>query len=141
MSCGLGKTGVSRMGRPVNLLGTVAEFPAELLMDGKVRRTAVRSEGALVVFNWIEPGHAEAPQHSHPWDQLSFVFQGTMQFDIGDRQHVLRAGDVVRIAPDVPHTARVLGDEVALNVDVFCPIRDDYRHLIANPVGEFPPNA
>jgi hypothetical protein len=37
----------------------------------------------------------------------------------------------------VVHYAEPIGDDVVMNLDVFSPIRDDYRHLIEYQAGEF----
>jgi hypothetical protein len=44
---------------------------------------------------------------------------------------------MLRIPPGVVHYAEPIGDEVALNLDVFAPLRDDYRHLVAHQSEEF----
>ncbi len=43
----------------------------------------------------------------------------------------------MRIPPDVMRYAEPIGDEVALNLDVFSPIRPDYRHLVTYQDAEF----
>ena len=43
---------------------------------------------------------------------------------------LIAGGSWLRIPPGVSHWAEPLGDEPALNLDVFAPIRQDYRHLV-----------
>jgi mannose-6-phosphate isomerase-like protein (cupin superfamily) len=122
--------------RPVHT--KILELPRELAFGGGVEPCAVRSDGALVTFNWIDPGDGEPPPpHAHPFDQLSFVVQGTMEFDVAGERFVVGPGEVLAIPADAPHTARIIGDEVVLNVDVFAPVREDYLHLVERDAEAF----
>ena len=47
------------------------------------------------------------------------------------------AGSVIRIPPNIEHYGEPLGDEPVLNLDVFSPIRDDYRHLVEYQQDDF----
>jgi quercetin dioxygenase-like cupin family protein len=113
--------------RPVHT--KIAEPPREAAFGGAVQRSAVRSDDALITFNWITPGPQTPPPHSHPFDQLSFVVQGSMEFDIDGERFLVGPGEALAIPAGAPHTARTIGDEVVLNVDVFAPAREDYLYL------------
>ncbi|MEM5472083.1 cupin domain-containing protein [Hoeflea sp. AS60] len=102
-------------------------LPREQVRDG-VSRTAFRGDNALMVMNWLEPGMEKKP-HSHPFEQLAYVVSGRIRFEIGDDVVEVGAGEVVRIPPDVVHCGEAIGGEVALNLDVFAPAREDYLHL------------
>jgi len=67
---------------------------------------------------------AVVPMHSHPNEQISMVESGALRFTIEGEERVLRAGDVVIIPPDVPHTVEALEDSLA--VDLFSPPREDW---------------
>ncbi len=110
-------------------------LPKEVVRPG-VSRTAFRGDNALMVMNWLEPGMEKKP-HSHPFEQLAYVVSGRIRFEIGDDVVEAGAGEVVRIPPDVVHCGEALGDEVALNLDVFAPVRDDYRHLTEYQESDF----
>ncbi|HYG44868.1 MAG TPA: cupin domain-containing protein [Bordetella sp.] len=112
----------------------IPELPRESLRDGLLTRSAIRSDGCIVTFNWFAPGSIEQPPHSHPFDQLAFVLQGSMVFIVDGTEYLLEAGSALRIPASVPHTSRVAGDGMALNVDVFAPAREDYLYLAANTV-------
>lgn len=117
---------------------TLAKLPQESLAGGALVRTAVRGDHSLITVNWFHPGiPAEAPPHSHPFDQVSFVFQGTLEFDVDGHTYVVTAGEVLLIPADAPHTTRLVGDEVALNVDVYAPVRQDYLYLTAHHADAF----
>lgn len=104
------------------------EMPRDVVREG-LSRIGVRSDDSIVTVNWFEPDFRSRGTHAHPFDQLSFVFAGTLEFVVGDETHVLTAGSVLRIPAGVPHSAQPLGDEEVLNVDVFAPIRPDYLYL------------
>lgn len=102
-------------------------LPRESVRDG-VSRTAFRGDNALMVMNWLEPGMEKKP-HSHPFEQLAYVVSGRVRFEIGNDVVEVGAGEVVRIPPDVIHCGEAIGNDVALNLDVFAPVREDYLHL------------
>jgi mannose-6-phosphate isomerase-like protein (cupin superfamily) len=104
------------------------QLPVEFLKPG-LSRTGIRTDDSLVTVNWFEPGFRSSGQHEHPFDQLSFVLSGTLAFFVGEDTYVLESPAVLHIPADVPHGAEPVGDERVLNIDVFTPIRDDFRHL------------
>ncbi len=93
-----------------------------------VRRKGFRSANALLVLNELQPG-MEARPHSHPFEQLVYILKGRVRFTVGDEVHELEPGGLCVIPPDATHFADVLGDEPALNLDIFSPVREDYLHL------------
>lgn len=114
---------------------TWEKLPRETVRDG-VTRSAFRGDNALMVMNWLEPGMEVRP-HSHPFEQLAYILAGRVKFTIGDDVVEVGPGQVVRIPPDVVHCGEPIGDEVAVNLDVFAPVRDDYRHLTAYQEADF----
>ena len=112
-----------------------SELPREAVRPG-VSRSAFRGDNALMVMNWLEPGMEVRP-HSHPFEQLAYILAGRVRFTIGDDVVEVGAGEVVRIPPDVVHCGEPIGEETAVNLDVFAPVRDDYRHLTAYQEADF----
>jgi quercetin dioxygenase-like cupin family protein len=53
-----------------------------------------------------------------------------MEFDVAGERFVVGPGEVLAIPADARHTARIVGDEVVLNVDGLAPVREDYLHLV-----------
>ena len=92
-------------------------------------RSAVRTDGALVSFLWLAPGFDAGPPHSHPFDQLAFVLGGVLEFEVDGESHVVESGEMLYIPAGLPHTARVVGDDQVLNIDLFAPSREDYEYL------------
>ena len=64
--------------------------------------------------------------HSHPNEQTGMVTAGVLHFFIGDEEKTLVAGDFYFIPGGVRHKV-VAVDGPAQALDVFYPIRDDYR--------------
>ena len=114
----------------------IAEMPRESIAAGALTRTAVRTDDAIVTFNWIEPGHPSVPPHSHPYDQLALILAGTLELDLDGDRYTVRAGELLYIPAGIPHVGRVVGDKVVLNVDIFAPIREDYLYLAAHQKGK-----
>ncbi len=102
-------------------------LPRETVRKG-VERSGFRGDDVLLVMNRLEPGMDVNP-HSHPFEQIVYIVEGAVRFQIGDESFEAGPGSVIRIPPDVVHYAEPIGDKPALNLDVFAPIRDDYRHL------------
>jgi len=72
------------------------------------------------------PAGGVVETHSHPNEQMGLVLEGELHFTIGDETKTLHAGDVFRIPGGVPHSV-VAGDKPVKALDVFYPIRDEYR--------------
>jgi quercetin dioxygenase-like cupin family protein len=77
---------------------------------------------SLVEF---EP-HAVVQPHSHPHEQMGMLLEGELTFTIGDETRTIRPGEMWRIPGGVVHQC-VAGDEPVKALDVFHPVRDDYR--------------
>jgi mannose-6-phosphate isomerase-like protein (cupin superfamily) len=61
-----------------------------------------------------QPGYA-APVHSHPYMEVLHILDGVAEAWVDgqeDRKVTLRKGDTIAIPPEVPHSFRVVGDEV-----------------------------
>lgn len=94
-----------------------------------VERAGFSGDNVLLVMNWLDPG-MEVKPHSHPFEQVVFVVKGRMRFTVGDDVLEAEPGSLIRIPPDVVHCGEPIGNEQVLNLDVFSPIREDYRHLV-----------
>ena len=116
-------------------LYTWDELPKEVVRKG-VERCGFRGDDVLMVMNWLTPG-MEVNPHSHPFEQIAYIVQGCMKFVVGDDVFEVGPGSVIRIPPDVMHCGEPIGDETVLNLDVFSPIREDYRHLVEYQQADF----
>ncbi len=89
----------------------------------EIRTTAGRQMMLSVVT--FEAGSV-VPEHAHPHEQMGLMISGRLEFTIGGLNRVLGPGDIWRIPGGVPHRVVAL-DGPAVALDVFHPIRDDYR--------------
>jgi unsaturated pyranuronate lyase len=80
---------------------------------------------AMLSLVEMEPRAVVEP-HSHPHEQMGMLLEGELTFTIGDETKTLRPGEMWRIPGGVIHTA-VAGDKPVKALDVFHPIREDYR--------------
>ena len=103
-------------------------LPKEVVRAG-VERAGFRGEDVLLVMNWLEPGMDLNP-HSHPFEQVVYIVSGRVRFHIDGTDFDAGPGSVIRIPPNAMHYGEPIGDEPALNLDIFSPIREDYRHLV-----------
>jgi quercetin dioxygenase-like cupin family protein len=76
--------------------------------------------------SWVEiDAGAMFPEHEHPHEQTVNVLEGTLELVVGGAAHLLQAGSVYVIPPNVRHSGR--GVTACRVLDVFSPARDDYR--------------
>ena len=74
-------------------------------------------EGTTPVRTGIQtsqPGYV-APVHSHPYMEILHILDGVAEVWVDGREEqkvTLRKGDTIAIPPEVPHSFRVVGDEV-----------------------------
>jgi quercetin dioxygenase-like cupin family protein len=73
----------------------------------------------------MEP-HSVVEPHSHPHEQVGLMLSGTAEFTIGDETRTIGPGQMWRIPGGVVHKV-IAGDQPVRALDVFHPIRDDYR--------------
>jgi mannose-6-phosphate isomerase-like protein (cupin superfamily) len=113
---------------PAPFGGSIADLPRERLAELGLSRSAVRTDDALVVFNWLTPP-AGVPLHDHPFDQLSLILEGACVMRVGDDEHRLSAGGFLYIPAGARHGLETVGTVPVFNIDVFAPAREDYLHL------------
>jgi quercetin dioxygenase-like cupin family protein len=99
----------------------VGRFP---LAPGVVGRPLF-GEGAMLNLIEFEPG-AVVPLHSHEHEQLGIVLRGEQVLVIDGVEHRLGPFGAYAIPGGIEHSAHC-GPEGALVLDVFQPVREDYR--------------
>jgi quercetin dioxygenase-like cupin family protein len=101
------------------------EVPEEQMKPG-LSRKLITGERMMIAQVYFKKGEV-VPQHSHDNEQLTYILSGALHFRFGaqgEQEIVVRAGEVVVIPSNVPHSAVALED--TLDVDVFCPPRQDW---------------
>ncbi|HEY4310308.1 MAG TPA: cupin domain-containing protein [Pirellulales bacterium] len=85
------------------------------------------THGDHVMLSLVEfEPHAVVEDHSHPHEQMGFMLEGEAEFVVGGERKIVRAGEMWRIPGGVVHKV-IAGDKPVKALDVFYPIRDDYR--------------
>jgi quercetin dioxygenase-like cupin family protein len=92
-------------------------------MNPKMWRKLIYGERAMVAQIFIAKDGV-VPWHHHESEQLSYCVQGALKFELEGKEVVVRAGQVLVIPSNVPHSAVALED--FLGFDVFSPIRTDW---------------
>jgi quercetin dioxygenase-like cupin family protein len=103
---------------------TETEFSRHAIFAG-VRIATCAAEKMMLSMVDIDP-HATVAEHSHPHEQVGIVMEGRAIFYIGDEEKILAKGDMYRIPGHVKHRVVAL-DEPVKALDIFTPIREDYR--------------
>ena len=93
----------------------------------------IHSDNVTLSYWNLEQG-AVLPSHSHPHEQVCNVIKGRMDLTLGDETLHLTQGMVVVIPPNVPHSAKA--HEPCYVIDVFYPIREDYRRSESSVTGD-----
>ncbi len=93
------------------------------VVNDKLWRKLVSGEKVMVAQLSLAKGCA-VPTHQHESEQISCIVQGAMKFELEGRELTLRAGEVLVIPSNVPHSAVALEDSQAF--DIFSPIRQDW---------------
>jgi quercetin dioxygenase-like cupin family protein len=103
---------------------TADEFGRHTIFGTITTRTCA---GDNIQFSLVViPAGGVVEEHSHVNEQMGLVLDGELDFTIGGETKRLRPGDVFRIPGGVPHSV-VAGDKPVKVLDVFHPIRDEYR--------------
>ena len=94
----------------------------EILKEGLARKV-ISGERAMVAQVFFAKG-AVVPEHHHESEQITYILEGALKFEIEGQEIVVAKGQVLRIPSNVPHRAVALED--TLDLDIFSPIRHDW---------------
>jgi quercetin dioxygenase-like cupin family protein len=101
------------------------EIPREDVTE-EIGRKLITGQRMMMAHVYLDEGSI-VPTHAHENEQLTYILEGALHFWIGEegeREVVVRAGEVLHIPAGVPHRARALED--TLDLDVFSPPRQDW---------------
>jgi len=98
------------------------DVPLETMSD-LISRRIVTGEKAMVAHVYLKKD-AVVPLHQHESEQITFILEGALKFELQGREIVVHKGEVLVIPSNVPHRAVALEDTVDL--DIFSPIRHDW---------------
>lgn len=58
----------------------------------------------------FDPGYA-SPLHTHPGEEIIYVLEGTLEYEIGGKVSKVKPGDVLFVPAGTPHLARNIGSD------------------------------
>lgn len=100
------------------------DIPAFTLAAGVSGRPIFGEEAMLNLIEF-EPG-STVPLHEHPHEQLGIVLRGSQVLVVDGVDHPMGPLEGYALPGGVPHSA-YCGPEGATVLDVFRPVREDYR--------------
>lgn len=90
-----------------------------------IRRFIFTLNKVMSIYFEIDPG-VVVGQHSHPHEQMGMLIKGKMKWRMQGKETILQAPALYRIPSQEPHEAQILGEEPAIVLDIFSPIREDF---------------
>ena len=58
----------------------------------------------------FDPGYV-TPMHTHPGEEIIYVIEGTLEYEIGGKKSKVKAGDVLFVPAGTPYTATNIGSD------------------------------
>ena len=101
------------------------DMPRERVTDA-IDRRIITGPRMMIAHIYLKKDGL-VPKHRHENEQITYVLEGALRFTLGEdegQQIDVRAGEVLVIPSNVPHSALALED--TLDVDVFNPPRQDW---------------
>jgi quercetin dioxygenase-like cupin family protein len=99
-----------------------AAVPLEAMSD-VISRRVFSGEKAMVAQVYLKKD-AVVPLHHHESEQITYIVEGALKFELQGREVTVRKGELLLIPSNVPHRAVALED--TLDMDIFAPIRTDW---------------
>ena len=85
-----------------------APLPGTKRTDLQRRDLSARGREVAQVRVDFDPGYV-APMHTHQREDIIYVIEGTLEYDIGRKVVRVKAGDVLFVPTGTPHTAKNIG--------------------------------
>jgi quercetin dioxygenase-like cupin family protein len=92
-------------------------------MSDVISRKVISGEKTMVAQVFLKKD-AVVPEHHHESEQITYILEGALKFELEGREVVVRKGEVLQIPSHVPHRAVALED--TLDLDIFSPLREDW---------------
>ena len=101
---------------------TWESVPLEAMSD-MISRKIVTGQKAMVAQVFLKKD-AVVPEHSHESEQITYILEGALKFELEGQEVIVRKGETLTIPSNVPHRAVAIED--TLDLDIFSPIRMDW---------------
>lgn len=105
-------------------VGKACETGYVKMLEGIERKTLVYGNNTLLCEFKLAKGKL-LPIHKHPHEQTGYLVTGHIILIIDGERHEMKPGDSWTINENVEHRAEIIEDSLA--VEVFSPVRDDYK--------------
>ena len=99
------------------------EAVPEEKMSDVISRKVISGEKVMIAQVFLKKD-AVVPEHHHESEQITYILEGALKFELEGQEVVVRKGEVLHIPSNVPHRAVALED--TLDLDIFSPIRVDW---------------
>lgn len=111
----------SELSRPVEFYrwDDVALEPVSDMLSRKL----ITGERIMLAHVHLKKG-CVVPAHKHQNEQMSYILEGALLFEIDGKELTVKKGEVLYIPSNIEHKATALED--TLSVDVFSPPREDW---------------
>jgi quercetin dioxygenase-like cupin family protein len=93
------------------------------VMSEVISRKVISGQKAMVAQVFLKKD-AVVPEHHHESEQITYILEGALKFELEGKEVIVRQGEVLHIPSNVPHRAVALED--TLDLDIFSPIRTDW---------------
>jgi quercetin dioxygenase-like cupin family protein len=95
-------------------LGSAAPVPQQTRPTGTMRTDLQRHdlavEGREVLQARVDFAPASAfPRHTHPGEEIIYVLEGSLEYEVAGKAVALKAGDVLFVPAETVHAARNIG--------------------------------
>src|SRR3984893_9260344 len=97
-------------------------IPLEVMSE-MISRKIISGDKAMVAQVFLKKD-AVVPEHHHESEQITYILEGALKFELEGKEVVVHKGEVLHIPSNVPHRAVALED--TLGLDIFAPIRKDW---------------
>lgn len=98
------------------------EVKSEKLSE-TISRKFIHGEKVMVAEIKLKKGTV-VPEHHHESEQVTWILDGELMFEINGKKINVKAGEVLVIPSNTPHKATAVEDTV--DMDLFSPIRHDW---------------
>ncbi|MGY4537716.1 quercetin dioxygenase-like cupin family protein [Mucilaginibacter sp. UYNi724] len=108
-----------------NIFRQFSDIDAKEIAPGFFSRL-IHTTNNTINFIEVKAGNS-VPDHQHVHEQMSFVLEGQFQLTVANEVQVLDSNKFAVIPSNVRHSGLAITD--CRLIDVFSPVREDYRDL------------
>ena len=96
------------VGTGLALQAATAQVPGTRRTDLQRHDLSVPGREVIQVRVDFDPGYV-APRHTHPGEEIIYVIEGLLEYDIGGKTAKVKAGDVLFVPAGTIHAAKNIG--------------------------------